>query len=99
MTEDEPVNMTREQLSDRIEELFPPLADVEDREWTETPAGEPFVLIEEIGFTGLDSGAIEMVGSIPETGIVGVWRVEPDNHYKLVGLIDDPAIAMQAALN
>ncbi len=50
-------------------------------------------------FTGLDSGAIEVVGSTPNTGMVGVWRIEPDYHYKLAGLIDDPAIAMQATLN
>lgn len=26
-----------------------------------------------MGFTGLDSGAIELVGSIPNTGMVGVY--------------------------
>lgn len=95
--------MTRDELSKRIEELFPQLADVEEREWTETPEGEPFVLIEQVGFTGLDTGAIEIVGSIPKTGLVAVYRVEPvsadgESRFKLVGLADDPAIAMQAAL-
>lgn len=70
----------------------------------ETPAGEPFVLIEQIGFIGLDSGAIEMVGTIPNTGLVAVYRIEPANaegetRFNLVGLTDDPAIGMQAALN
>ncbi len=100
---DEPIKrdqpMTRDELIDRIEELFPQLADVEEREWTETPAGEPFVVIDQWAFTGLDSGAIELVSAIPNTGKVGVYRIEPDNRYELVGLTDDPAIAMQAALN
>ncbi len=50
-------------------------------------------------FTGLDSGAIELISAIPNTGKVAVYRIEPDNYYELIGLTDDPAIAMQAALN
>ena len=40
-----------------------------------------------------------MVGSIPKTGLVAVCRITPDDRFHLVGLADDPAIGMQAALN
>jgi hypothetical protein len=38
--------MTRDQLADRILELFPSLAEVEPREWAETEDSEPVVMIE-----------------------------------------------------
>jgi hypothetical protein len=38
--------MTRDELTDRIVELFPPLAEVEPWEWAETEEDEPVVLIE-----------------------------------------------------
>jgi hypothetical protein len=94
--------MTRDELRDRIAELaelMPGLAEIEEGEWTETPAGEPFVMMGEVGLTGLDSGAVELIGPIPNTGLVAVYRIKPDNHFDLVGLVDDPAIAAQAALN
>lgn len=53
----------------------------------------------EVGLTGLDSGAVELIGPIPKTGLVAVYRIKPDSHFDLVGLVDDPAIAAQAALN
>jgi hypothetical protein len=85
--------MTREELTDRITELFPPLADVEPWEWAETPEGEPVVCIEgHCTFTGLDSGAVDLTSPIPNTDKIGVYRIEPDNHYRLVGLADDPIV-------
>jgi hypothetical protein len=61
-------------------------------------------MIETVGFTGLDGGAIEVVGSIPNTGIVAVYRIDPadekgESRFRLVGMTDDPAVAMQAAMN
>ncbi len=95
--------MTRDQLRDRIAELIemiPQLTEVGEVDWSETPAGEPFVLMEDgTAFTGLDSGAIELIASPPNTGKVAVYRIEPDNTFELVGLTDDPAIGMQANLN
>jgi hypothetical protein len=38
-----------------------------------------------------------MVGPIPNTDKVGVYRIEPDNHFTLVALMDDPFIAAEAA--
>ena len=38
--------MTRDELTDRVLELFPPLAEVKPWEWAETDEGEPVVMIE-----------------------------------------------------
>ena len=38
--------MTRDELSDRVLELFPPLAEVEPWDWDETDEGEPVVMVE-----------------------------------------------------
>ena len=40
--------MTRDQLTDRIIELFPKLADVTPWEWNETEDSEPVVMIERL---------------------------------------------------
>jgi len=45
-----------------------------------------------------------MVGAIPNTGMVGVYRIEPkdsegESRFKLVGMADDPATGMLATLN
>jgi hypothetical protein len=49
--------MSRDELRDRVLELFPPLGDVVDWGWDETEASEPVVLIEaNASFTGLDNG-------------------------------------------
>ena len=46
--------MTRDELTERVIELFPPLAEVKPWEWGETEEGEPVVLIERHAtFTGL----------------------------------------------
>jgi hypothetical protein len=83
--------MTREDLTDRITELFPPLADVEPWEWAETPEGEPVVCIERHAtFTGLDDGAVDLTAPIPNTTLIGIWRIGTDNRYTLVGLSEDP---------
>jgi hypothetical protein len=37
------------------------------------------------GFTGLDDGAVDLTAPIPNTSKVGVWRIEPDNSYNLIG--------------
>ena len=59
--------MTREELTDRVLELFPPLADVEPWEWNETEEAEPVVMIERHAtFTGLDDGGIDPDRSDPE---------------------------------
>ncbi|MGC1799153.1 MAG: hypothetical protein WA701_02100 [Solirubrobacterales bacterium] len=95
--------MNRDELTDRILELFPQLAEVEPWEWAETEEDEPVVLIERhASFTGLDAGAVDLTSQIPNTAKIGVWRIEPDNHYELKGLMDDPiatAAAEQAPRN
>ena len=89
--------MTREQLTDRITALFPALAEVEPWDWAETDEDEPVVMIEHHAtFTGLDSGAVDLTTSVLTTDKIGVYRIEPDNHYELKGLADDP-IATAAA--
>jgi len=89
--------MTRTELTDRITELFPPLAEVEQWDWAETEEGEPVVCIERHAtFTGLDTGDVDLTTSVPNTKLIGVWRIDPSNHYALVGLADDP-IATTAA--
>ncbi len=47
-------------------------------------------------FTGVDTGEIDLTAPIPNTTKIGVWRIEPNNHYMLVGIGDDP-IAIAAA--
>jgi hypothetical protein len=37
-----------------------------------------------------------LTAPIPNTSKIGVWRIDPDNRYALVGLGDDP-IAKAAA--
>ena len=70
--------MTRDELTDRVIELFPPLADVKPWEWNETEGGEPVVMIERHAtFTGMADGAIDLTTSIPNTPRFGVWRIEP----------------------
>ena len=95
--------MTRAELTDRVIELFPPLAEVKPWNWAETEEGEPVVVVERhASFTGLDSGAVDLTAPIPNTATIGVWRIEPSGHYVLVGLMDDPivtAAAEQAPLN
>lgn len=94
--------MTRDELTGRVTELFPPLADVEPWEWAETDEAEPVVVIERhASFTGLDGGDMDLTAPIPNTAMVGVWRIDPSNRYKLVGLADDPlaAAAEQAPSN
>ena len=83
--------MTRDELTDRVIELFPPLAEVKPWEWAETDEGEPVVMIERHAtFTGLDSGDVDLTAPIPNTSKIGVWRIEPSGHYALMGLMDDP---------
>ena len=95
--------MTREQLTDRVTELFPPLAEVEPWDWAETEEGEPVVVIEKhASLTGLDTGDVDLTAPIPDTSKIGVWRIEPSGHYTLQGLADDPiatAAAEQAKSN
>ena len=83
--------MTRDELTDRVIELFPPLAQVEPWDWAETDEGEPVVVVEKhASFTGLDGGAVDLTAPIPNTAKVGVWRIDPSGHYALMGLMDDP---------
>ena len=89
--------MTRDELTDRIVALFPPLADVEPWEWAETEEGEPVVLIEKHAtFTGLDSGDVDLTAPVPNTSKVGVWRIDTTNHYVLKGLAEDPLASAAA---
>jgi hypothetical protein len=53
-------------------------------------------------FTGLDSGDIDLTTSVPNTKLIGVWRIDPSGVYVLMGLMDDPfatAAAEQAKNN
>jgi hypothetical protein len=85
--------MTRDELTDRILELFPQLAEVEPWEWAETEDSEPVVMIEKhASFTGLDDGAVDLTAPVPNTQMVGVWRIEPDGRYQLKGLAEDPVV-------
>jgi len=89
--------MTRSDLTDRITDLFPLLAEAEPWTWAETEDGEPVVCIERHAtFTGLENGDVDLTAPIPKTMKVGVWRIDPENRYELVGLADDP-IAKAAA--
>ena len=59
--------MTRDELTDRVTELFPPLAEVEPWQWAETEEGEPVVVVERYAsFTGLDGGDVDLTAPIPE---------------------------------
>jgi hypothetical protein len=95
--------MTRAELTDRITELFPPLAEVEPWEWAETDEGEPVVCIERhASFTGLDGGDVDLTTPIPNTSKIGIWRIDPSGVYVLMGIGDDPlatAAAKQAPNN
>ena len=95
--------MTREELNDRVLELFPPLAQVEPWAWDETEEGEPVVMVENHStFTGVADGSVDLTTPIPNTIKIGVYRIQPDNHFTLVGLADDPiakAAAEQARRN
>ena len=89
--------MTREQLTDRVIELFPPLAGVEPWEWAETDEGEPVVVVEKhASFTGLDTGDVDLTAAIPKTSKVGVWRIDTTGVYVLMGLLDDPVVTAAA---
>ena len=89
--------MTRDELTDRVIELFPPLAGVEPWEWAETDEGEPVVCIERNAtFTGLDTGDIGLTTSVPNTRLIGVWRIDPSGHYELKGLAEDPIVTAAA---
>ena len=91
--------MTRDELTDRILELFPPLAEVEPWEWASTEEDEPVVMIERhASFTGLDGGAVDLTALVPNTVKVGVWRIDPDGHWELKGLMDDPIVMAAAEL-
>ena len=68
-----------------------PLAEVEPWDWAETDEGEPVVCIERHAtFTGLDTGDIDLTTTVPNTSMIGVWRIDPANRYNLIGLADDP---------
>ena len=89
--------MTRNELTDRVIELFPPLADAEPWSWAETKEGEPVVCIERHAtFTGLDTGDVDLTAPIPNTTLVGVWRIGRTNRYSLMGPADDPIAAAAA---
>ena len=89
--------MTRDELTARVTELFPPLAEVKPWEWAETEEGEPVVMIEaHATFTGLDTGDVDLTAPIPNTSKVGVWRIDPSGHYALMGLMDDPIVTAAA---
>jgi hypothetical protein len=89
--------MSRDELTNRVLELFPPLAEVEPWNWAETDEGEPVVVVEAYAsFTGLDSGDVDLTAPIANTSKIGVWRIEPSGHYALMGLMDDPVAAAAA---
>jgi hypothetical protein len=89
--------MTRDDLTDRVIELFPPLAEVRPWEWAETDEGEPVVLVENHAtFTGLNSGDVDLTAPIPNTLMIGVWRIEPSGRYTLKGLAEDPVVTAAA---
>ena len=89
--------MTQDELTDRIIELFPPLAEVKPWDWGETDEGEPVVVIERYAsFTGLDGGDVDLTTPVPNTSKLGVWRIEPSGRYALQGLMDDPTVTVAA---
>jgi hypothetical protein len=95
--------MTRDELTDRVLELFPPLANVTPWEWDETEEGEPVVMVEaNATFTGLEDGSVDFTGPIPNTTLIGIYRIKPDGHFTLLATRDDPivtAAAVQARHN
>ena len=95
--------MARDELTDRVLELFPKLAEVEPWEWNETEDSEPVVMIDRYAtFTGIHDGAVDLTAPVPNTQKIGVWRIDTTGHYVLVGIGDDPlaaAAAEQAPLN
>jgi hypothetical protein len=95
--------MTRDDLTNRMLELFPPLAQVEPWEWAETDEGEPVLCVERHAtFTGLDDGAVDLTTTVPNTRLIGVWRIDAIGRYELKGLAEDPlagAAAEQAQNN
>ena len=77
--------MDKKDLNLRILELFPQLAKAEDWQWDETEDGEPVVMVEaNANFTGLADGAIDFTGPIPNTRLIGVYRIKPDGHFTLL---------------
>ena len=89
--------MTRDELTHRVLQLFPPLAEVKPWDWGETDEGEPVVVVERhASFTGLDGGSVDLTAPIPNTSKIGVWRIEPSGHYALMGLMDDPIVTARA---
>jgi hypothetical protein len=40
--------------------------------------------------TGLDDGAIDLTTTVPQTKLIGVWRIDPSGHYELKGMAEDP---------
>ena len=83
--------MTRDDLRERVVKLFPWLAKVGPWDWAETDEGEPVVVVERhASYTGLDSGDVDVTAPVPNTTLVGVWRIDTENRYTLVGLMEDP---------
>lgn len=39
---------------------------------------------------------MDLTAPIPNTSKVGVWRIDPSNHYALMGLMDDPLVTAAA---
>ena len=95
--------MTRDELSDRILGLFPPLGNVGDWRWDETGAGEPIDTDrDERVLHRLENGDVLLCGPIPNTRLIGIYRVKPDNRFVLERLDRDPfavTAAQQAPLN
>jgi hypothetical protein len=53
--------MTRDELTHRILELFPQLAEIEPWDWAETEDDQPVVMIEKHAtFTGMEDGAVDL---------------------------------------
>ena len=89
--------MTRDELTNRVTGLFPPLAEIEDWQWAETDEDEPVVMIERhASFTGLDGGVVDLTAPIPNTSKIGVWRIDTRGHYALMGMMDDPIVTAAA---
>jgi hypothetical protein len=95
--------MAEDELTNRVIELFPPLADVKPWDWAETDEDEPVVVIENYAsFTDLDTGDVDLTAPIPNTSKIGVWRIDTTGRYVLLTVVDDPmagAAAEQAKLN
>jgi hypothetical protein len=86
--------MTRDELTERVVELFPPLAEVKPWHLGETDEGEPVVAVERrASFTGLDSRDVDLTAPIPNTTKIGVWRIDTSNAYTILALAEDPIAA------